>query len=177
MEWIEQSKGNRSIEYFFKGVMKLQKNVLYEFPEGQRAKGYGRAARAIIDGENGGIFLLWFCENGIEPKPEDVAIRNEIYMKESTLWDLVTPDVKLDALVALIKEEGSLQRALYRLRPRLYITTAFANRLISVGGDNPDIDSEAWAQIIDKSLIKVAFPITVEALLSKPPEGKEKVNA
>jgi hypothetical protein len=71
----------------------------------------------------------------------------------------------LDALLSLVKEEGSLQRALYRLRPRLYITTAFANRLISVSGDNPDVDSEVWAQVIDKSLVKVAFPITAEAML------------
>jgi len=165
MNWVVQSKGNRSIEYFFKGLMKLQKNVLYEFPEEERARGYGRAAQVIIDGENGGIFLLWFCESGIQPKPEDVEIRNEIYTKEGTLWDLVTPDVKLDALVALVKEEGTLQRALYRLRPRLYITTAFANRLVSVSGDNPDIDSEAWRQIMDRSLVKVAFPITAEAIL------------
>ena len=155
------------VENFFAAAERLQTTALYNFSEEVRRRGYGRAAKIIVDGANGGIFYRWFCEDGLRPKPDDVPVRNTVYLTEDTLLDLITPDVKLDALVALVEKEGSIERALLRLHPRLDIRTAVAHRLFVVDGDTPDIDSELWAQIYEKFLLKIAFPMAVRAMLAK----------
>jgi len=101
------------------------------------------------------------------PKPPDVEIKNTVYMREETFLDLITPNVDTDSLVALIEKEGGIEAALYRLYPRLDFRTALANRLIIIDGDRPDVDSEEWAQIIEKFLLKIAFPIVVRGLVKR----------
>lgn len=159
------------VENFLKRCMSLQSSVLYDFPEEKRRQGYGRATKLIVDGPGGGVFELWFCENGIQPKPEGVAIRNPVYMKEETLLNLITPNIDLETLVSLVEKAGSIENITLQLYPRLDIRTALANRLVVVGGDKPDIDSEEWAQILEKFLLKIAFPIVVRALLIKAKKG------
>ena len=88
-------------------------------------------------------------------------------MTEETLLDLITPNVDTDTLVALIKKEGGIESALYRFYPRLDFRTALANKLITIDGDRPDVDSEEWAQIMEKFLLKIAFPIVVRGLVKK----------
>lgn len=153
------------VENFLNRVMSVQSNVLYDIPEGKRQQGYGRAAKMIVDGPGGGIFDLWFTEKGVEPKPPEVPVKNTVYMTEDTLLDLITPDVDTDTLVAIIEKEGSIDKAIPRLYPRLDFRAALANRLITVSGDSPDVDSEEWAQILEKLLFKIAFPIVVRSLL------------
>lgn len=155
------------VKNFLDRAMGSQSSILHDFPEEKRKGGYGRAAKLIIDGPGGGMFELWFCEDGIKPKPPEVAIKNTIYMTVDTLLDLITPNVDTDTLVALIEREGGIERAIYRVYPRLDFRTALANRLVSIDGDRPDVDSEEWAQIIEKFLLKIAFPMVVGGLRKK----------
>lgn len=155
------------VKNFIDGAMKLQGNVLPDYSENKRKAGYGRSARLIIDGEEGGVFDLWFCEEGVRPKPEGVVIKNTVYMKEDTLLNLITPDIDLDILVETIDKEGGLEKALSKMLPRLDFKTAYANDLIIVSGENSDVDSEEWARILENVLMKIAFPIVVKGLLRR----------
>ncbi len=151
---------------FFRKVIEVQSKVLYEFPEAERQKGYGHAAKVIVDGPDGQEqFDLWFTERGVEPKPDNVEIRNELHTTEDVLLDIITPDITLDELLALIEKQGSVDKAIAKLRPRLHPRTAIANRLTSMGGENPDIDSEIWSQIWEKFVYGIAFPIVVGGIL------------
>lgn len=173
------------VKNFLDRVMSIQSNVLYDFPEERRRQGYGRAAKMIIDGSGGGIFELWFTEKGMQPKPKDVPVKNTVYMTEDTLLNLITPDLSslevrgvnseviktgLEVLVDLVEERG-IEAVIPQLFPRLDFRTAVANRLITVGGDKADVDSEEWAQIIDKFLLKISFPLVVRSMLR---EGRKK---
>lgn len=155
------------VSNFLDRCVQIQSSVLYDFPEERRRQGYGRAAKLIIDGPEGCIKELWFCETGLKPKPPEVPIKNTVYMTEATLLDLITPNVDTDTLVALIEKEGGIERVLYQLYPRLDFRTALANRLVSIDGERPDVDSEEWAQIIERFLLKIAFPIVVRGLVKK----------
>ncbi|MBA7663524.1 hypothetical protein ES703_71569 [subsurface metagenome] len=125
----------------------------------------GRAAKLIIDGPEGCIRELWFCEEGMRSKPPDVEIKNIIYMTEDVLLDLITPNVDTNTLVALVENRGGIEAAISQIYPRLDFRTALANRLVTIDGERPDVDSEEWAQIIEKFLLRIAFPIVVRGLL------------
>lgn len=157
---------------FLRRLMAIQHNVLYDFPEEKKQAGYGRSARLIIEGDGGGVFDLWFCEQGVRPKPENVEVKNTVHMTEETLLNLVTPDIKLDELVQLVESEGGIEKAGMMLRPRLEFTTALANNLVTIGGDKPDVDSEEWSVILDRVLLKIAFPIVIRGLLRQARERK-----
>lgn len=159
---------------FFNRAMAIQENVLFDFPEDKRMAGYGRAAEVIIDGPQGGVFELWFCEQGVRPKPQDVEIKNQVYMTEETLLDMITPDLDLDSLVDLIEREGSIEKAILRLYPRLDFRSALANGLVTVGGEMSDVDSEEWSRILENVLLKIAFPIVIKGLLKKGVKGGAK---
>lgn len=155
------------VHNFFKRAMAIQENVLYDFSQEKREAGYGRAARILVGGPEGGVFDLWFCEQGVRPKPENVEIKNIVYMTEDTLLDLITPNVDLDVLAEKVEREGGLGNALTRIYPRLDFRTALANDLVVVSGETSDIDSEEWSRIIEAFLLKIAFPIIVKGLLRK----------
>lgn len=154
------------VHNFFKRAMAIQMNVLYDFPEEKRQAGYGRAAKIIVQGPEGGVFDLWFCEQGVKPKPENVEIKNTVVMTEDTLLDLITPNLGINDLLEKVDREG-LEKALTRIYPRLDFRTAIANGLVVVDGETSDIDSEEWSRIIENVLLKIAFPIVVKALLRK----------
>lgn len=152
---------------FLNRIMAIQGNILYDYPEEKKEVGYGRAAELIIDGPEGGVFELWFCEEGVRPKPPGVEIKNEVYMSEETLLDLITPDLDLDSLVKVIEREGTIEDAVTHLYPRLDFRTGLANGLVTVGGEMSDVDSEEWSRILENVLLKIAFPIVIKGLLRK----------
>ena len=152
---------------FLSRVMAIQENVLHDIPEERRRAGYGRAAEVIVQGPGGGVFELWFCEEGVRPKPENVKIKNQVYMTEDTFLDMLSPDVDLDDLIDIIEREGGIEKAVVRLYPRLDFRTAVANGLVTIGGDTSDVDSEEWARIMENVLLKIAFPIVIRGLLKK----------
>jgi len=152
---------------FLNRLMAIQENILYDFPEEKRQAGYGRAAQLIVKGPGGGKFDLWFCEQGVRPKPEGVKVKNTVYMTEDTLLDMVSPDIDLDDLVNIIEKEGGIDKAISRLRPRLHFRTAVANGLVVVSGSTSDVDSEEWARILDNVVNKIAFPIVIKGLLKR----------
>ena len=161
------------VENFLSRLMAIQSDVICDIPEEKRKEGYGRAAKMIIDGPGGGIFDLWFTESGIEEKPPDVPIKTSVYMSDDTLLNLITPEADLDTLVSLIDKEGGIDKVIPQLYPRLDFRTALANRLITVSGDKPDVDSEEWAQIIERVLLKIAFPIVVRGILRRAKRGNK----
>ena len=161
------------VENFINRLVAMQHNVLQDFPEEKRKAGYGRAAQLIVKGPEGGGFDLWFCEQGVRPKPEEVEIKNVVYMTEETLMDMITPDVDVYAIVAIIEKEGSLEKAVLSLYPRLDFRTALANGLVTISGDTSDVDSEEWSRILENVLLKLAFPIVVRGLLKKQKEGRK----
>ncbi|MBA7682983.1 hypothetical protein ES703_91339 [subsurface metagenome] len=162
-----ETEGEGWVKNFLGRLMSIQSDVIYDIPEEKRQEGYGRAAKMIVDGPQGGIFDLWFTESGVQEKPPDVPIKTSVYMSEDTLLNLITPDADLDTLVDLIDREGGIDKVIPQLYPRLDFRTALANRLITVSGDKPDVDSEEWAQIIERVLLKIAFPIVVRGILRK----------
>lgn len=159
------------VENFLSRCVQIQSSVLYDFPEEKRRQGYGRAAKLIVDGPEGCIKEIYFCEEGVKPKPEDVPVKNTVYMSEETLLNLITPDVDTDALVSLVEKAGSIESATFQLYPRLNFRTAVANHLVVVSGDKADVDSEEWAQIIERFLLRIAFPIVIRAIMKK--KGRE----
>lgn len=151
---------------FVDSLMASQGNILPDIAEEKKKAGYGRAARLIIDGPGGGVFDLAFTPQGLRPKPADLQIKNTIYLTEDTLLDLVTPNIDLHALVELIESQG-FDQSMAKLLPRLDFRTAYANGLIRVGGDKSSVDAEEWSQLLDRVLLKVAFPIVVRGILRK----------
>lgn len=160
------------VHNFIKRAMAIQENVLYDFTEEKKQAGYGRAARIIVNGSEGGIFDLWFCEKGVRPKPENVEVKNTVYMTEDTLLDLITPDVGLETLAEIVNRQGGLEKALTQIYPRLDFRTAIANGLVVVSGETSDIDSEEWSRILENVLLKISFPIVIKGLLRKRSGGK-----
>lgn len=152
---------------FINRLMAVQQNVLFDFPEEKRRAGYGRAARIIVSGSAGGVFDLWFCEQGVRHKPKKVKIKNEVHMTDETLLNLITPDIDLDNLVDIVERGGGIEKAVTSMYPRLDIRTAIANGLVTIGGDTSDVDSEEWSRIIENVLLKIAFPIVVRGILKK----------
>lgn len=156
-------------------LVSIQDTVLGDFPEEKKQAGYGRAAQLIIDGPEGGVFDLCFCEQGVKPRPDDMAIKNVVYMSEETLLDLLTPNVELDKLTDIVEKEGGVNKAIMQLYPRLDFRTAVANRLITISGDKSDIDSEEWARILETVMLKLAFPIVIRGMLrTKQKKGVSK---
>lgn len=159
------------VENFLNRLMNRQGSVLFDVPEEKKKAGYGRAAELIVDGPGGGVFSLWFCEQGVRPKPENVEIKNQVYMTEETLLDLITPDLELDKLIEAIEKKGGIiEEAIPSLYPRLDFRTALANGLITISGDVADVDSEEWSRILENVLLRIAFPIVVKGLLRKAEE-------
>jgi hypothetical protein len=152
---------------FINSAISMQSKVLFQFPESERAKGYGYAAKFIVEGPEGGVFYLWFSDKGIGYKPDNIPVRNELYCNEDTLLDIITPKITAEELVDLIKKEGTKEKAIPRLRPRLEIRSAFAHGDIWMPGNNPDIDTEMWSQIWEKFVYGIAFPLVIENMLRK----------
>ena len=157
-------------------LVSIQDTVLGNFSEEKKQAGYGRAAQLIIDGPEGGVFDLCFSEQGVKPRPDDMAIKNVVYMSEETLLDLLTPNVELDKLPDIVKKEGGVNKAIMQLYPRLDFRTAVANRLITISGDKSDIDSEEWARILETVMLKLAFPIIIRGMLRTKQEKRVSKN-
>lgn len=164
-QWIEVGGGGWFADTL-RGFMGLQGRMLGQFTEEERQRAYGFACRLIVDGPGGGIFLLWFCQKGIQPKPLDVPVRNQVYIPEQTVFDMINPELEslggLEGLADLIDHEG-MANALLKLRPRLPIQKAISNQEIIFDGERPDIDQEMWARIFD-NMLKIVFPMVVRGL-------------
>lgn len=173
-----------------RACMASQSKLLDKFPEVERKKGYGFACQLVVNGEGGGVFDLWFCDQGLQPKPPEVPLRNTVTISTDTLFDLITPDVselmwhrkneEHRGLAALAKmTEGMTDadvesKVLPRLRSRLHFRRAVANQLIEFGGEKPDIDSEMWSVIFDKVIYELAFPIVIKGLISQGKKQRRK---
>lgn len=163
-------------------VLKEQGKFLAMVPEEKRKQGYGRAATVIIDGPQGGVFDLWFTEQGIMPKPIEVPVKNRVWMTESTFWECVTPDLSklerrdvkgnviatgMEVLVGVMEKDGIeyvLKNLVPQLGPRLDFRNALSKQLITMDGDTSIYDSEEWAQAIEKLILGKIFPIIVRAM-------------
>lgn len=185
IQWI-LAGGDGWVASLLRGCMASQNKLLDKFPETERQKGYGFACQLVISGEGGGVFDLWFCENGLQPKPPSVPLRNTVTLPSETLFDLVTPDVSslvyrcdneehrgLAALAKMTEVDGE-DKVLPRLRPRLSLRKAVANQLIEFGGGKPDIDSEMWSSIFDKVIYELAFPIVIKGLIKQGKKQRRK---
>lgn len=143
-----------------------QKAVLFEFSEEKRAEAYGRAGRVIVDGPGGGMFELWFTkEEGMQWKPPEVPIRNTVYLKEETLLDMVTPSITVEDILRL-SDEGKLGEV-FNCWPKLDPRVARANGLILISGDASLYDAEEFADIWDRVVRKVFFPIVVRGIVRR----------
>ncbi|MDO9333787.1 MAG: hypothetical protein Q7T57_04620 [Dehalococcoidales bacterium] len=151
-------------ERLLKTLMDKQVNVLATYAEEKRVLGYGRAAKVIIDGAGGGVFDLMFAETGICLKPPDVPVKNIVYLTENTLFNLVTPEVDLGELVKMVERDG-IEKAAVGLHPRLSFREALANGSIRISGDKADVDSEELAQILEKVVLTLAFPVVIQGIL------------
>ncbi len=175
-------------------IMGKQDSVLGMFSEDERRKGYGFVCRVIIQGDGGGIFDLWFCEHGIQPKPAEVrledSLRNIIKMHSDTLYKMLAPDLDdfkvnwhgaelagMEALSTLLEDKGeeAIRAIVSGLKPMLPPRSAYASGLISISGEQPDIDSEMWAKVFDAAFPRVLESLVVESLLkASKKKGKKK---
>lgn len=194
--WIIAGDGGW-VSNLLKGCIRAQNKVLEEFTEDEKRKGYGFACKLIVEGDEGGVFNLWFCQEGIQPKPDDIPLRTTVAfinfrrddgtMQDGaqTLIDIVTPDYSsmiadtpngllrgMEALAYLVEHYG-LDKIISQLRPRETFGHAYSNHKIVFGGQFPDIDSAMWGNILDKVLYEIAFPLVVLGL-AKSGSGKKK---
>ena len=153
------------VENFLDACINIQSSVLKEVPLDKRKSAYGRAAKLMIDGPQGAVRELWFCETGIEKKPENIPLKNTIYMAENTFLNLITPDCDFPELVCLIDEGKAVEEIAKTLYPRLDFRTALANGLVIVSGEQADYDSEEWSQLIESFLTRIAFPFVIRSML------------
>lgn len=174
--WIKTGEGGW-VAQLLDGCMATQGKILAEFSEKDRKAGYGFACNFIVDGPGGGSFFLWFCESGLQPKPEDVPLRNVVYVKEDDLLDIVTPNLDdfggVSGFMRIAEEQGA-EAVIQKLQPRLHPRKAFANDKILIEGDKPDIDAEMWAKVFDKVLYEMAFPIVVRGLVNQATAQRRK---
>ena len=171
IKWIMQGEDGMVAD-LLQACMHTQETVLEKL-SGEKSQYYGFACELIITGEGGGIFDLWFCDKGIQPKPPDVPIRNYLQSDIKTLKALVTPDWRkliyrradgtlcygLEALACWV-EAGTIPK----LEPMLYVRRAFANGDIIFSGEKPEIDSERLVTIFNNVIYDLAFPIVVKGI-------------
>lgn len=92
-------------------VRVVEDKPLVDLPESLQQVN-GRAAQLIIDGLGGGTYDIWFISGVLRPKPDDVPLRNTIWLLEDTFFFLVIGKIELGATRArnqiLISGETSL---------------------------------------------------------------------
>ena len=183
--WILRGKVGAAAA-LIKKAMRGQKVILNDFSEEEKKKGYGFGCQLVIQGEDGGVFLLCFSKDGLQPKPPEVAIRNTVVTDEDTLVSLATPDVSklvveipdgselsgLEAFVWLV--DGGYQDRLPELRPIMTITEACANQKIYFSGNVPNVDMVEWQRIYNKALNTYAIPMIRDIMVQWAKHSKEQ---
>jgi hypothetical protein len=186
--WAVVGKGSTVYKLLNK-CFDRQKVVVDRLPEKERKKLYGFACQFIVKGKEseGGIFNLWFCSEGIQPKPPDAPLRNYVILSYDTFLNLFTPDYDslkaitpngerlagFDALSYYI-ENGMFKDILPTLKPVQSFNNAMANGSIEFGGVMPDIDSAKWGEMVNEVLYEIAFPMVVEGLMETTKSKKKR---
>jgi hypothetical protein len=190
-DWILRG-ADGSAAALIKKAMKVQPEILGDFSEEEKKQGDGFACQLIIDGEDGGIFLLQFnSETGLSPKPLGVPIRNTVWSDEDTLISLGSLDVSdivvikqdpddkeeveltgLEAFVWLI--DNGKQDLLPELHTITTIMEASAEGKIKFGGKVPqNVDLVKWQGIYNEAINKRLIPMIKEQMVLWAKRAKE----
>ena len=169
-----------------KKAMRAQPKILNDFSEDEKRKAYGFALRLVIDGDDGGIFLLCFTKDGLQPKPPEIPIRNTVFTDEDTLLKLATLKLSdLDVIIPGGKElfgldafvwciDNGHQDKLPHLETLTTIIDACAEGKIKFGGGEvPKLDMIKWQEVYEKALNNYALPI-VRDMMVRAARTKEK---
>jgi len=113
-------------------------------------------------------------DTGIGWKEDDSPFRNELWMSEETLRQLITPDLSLDDVAKLAggRAPGESLQELLKAPAELDPRVARANGLVKIGGDASLYDSEEILQIIEEVLERRLKPLAAQALLRLAGQGK-----
>lgn len=76
------------VEFALEDKMEHQA-VMHQLPAGKMNAIVGRKGRLIVDGEEGGAFIIKMTPSGIYRDNSDIDIRNEIWMTDTTFIDIV----------------------------------------------------------------------------------------
>lgn len=193
-QWILNGAGSPAAA-LIKKAMKVQPEILGDFSEEEKKKGDGFALQLVIDGEDGGTFLLQFhSDTGLSPKPLGVPIRNIVWTDEDTLVSLVSLDVSdivvikkdetdaeeviingLEAFVWLV--DHGMQDKLGELHTITTIMEASAQGKISFGGSVPqNVDLVKWQEVYNDTLNRRLIPMVKDLMLMWAKKSKEKEN-
>jgi hypothetical protein len=171
--------------------LKYQSEILKDFSEEEKSKGNGFACQVIIMGNDGGIFNICFSkEDGLQPKPLDVPVRNQVAVDEDTLLNLCIPDVSglvietpegnelsgLEAFVWMI--DNNHEDQLPEFKPIKTIEEVFTDQRIKFGGgDMPNIDMVKWQEIYNKALNGYAIPMMRDIMITAARKVKKDKEA
>ena len=87
--------------------------VMAQLPADKRAAIVGRKGKLIIEGSEGGLFIIKMTPYGIFRDDSDKGIRNEIWMKDKTFIDIVVGELEPKAARARGQVLFSGDRSLY----------------------------------------------------------------
>jgi len=188
-DWILAGAGSTSA-VLIKKAMRIQPEILDDFPEEEKQKADGFALRLIIDGEDGGEFLLMFSsKRGLEPKSPGIPIRNTVWSDEDTLVSLGTLDVSdfvlvkpdgteitgLEAFVWAI--DNGFQDRLPEFHTLTTILDAVSEGKIRFGGDVPqNVDMVRWQGIYNEALNHRLIPMVKEMMVTWAKKAKESAH-
>lgn len=87
--------------------------VMSQLPAERLAAVIGRKAKLIVDGDEGGVFVIKMTPYGIFRDNSDSGVRNEIWMTDTTFIDIVIGELEPKAARARDQVLFSGERSLY----------------------------------------------------------------
>ena len=87
--------------------------VMARIPAEKMAAVVGRKGKLIVDGPEGGVFIIKITPNGILEDEEDSDLRNEVWMTDATFIDIVIGELEPKTARARGQVLFSGERSLY----------------------------------------------------------------
>jgi hypothetical protein len=128
--------------------------TLSEMPADKTAAMMGRKAKFVIEGPEGGVYIVRLTPTGLIRDADDDHVRNMILMSDSTI---------IEILIWLAQEDLPPERRDPfddGLDPR----SAFTNGLIKISGDRMLYDAEEIFAGLEKHMFPKMKPIALSAL-------------
>lgn len=120
--------------------------VMSELPAEKRAAVLGRKGRIVVDGPEGGTFIIRLTPTGVFTEEDYSDIRNDVILTDDTLMEILV------WLAHLPNNPGLSPRA------------AYVNGLIRISGDSVLYDAEEIFKVLEKHAFLKMGPIAKEAV-------------
>lgn len=122
--------------------------VLKELPEEKQKAFAGRKGKIIVEGPEGGIFIVRLTSQGIFRENNDSDLRNEVKLSDSTLMEILTWLAKLPGR-----------------KPGLSPRDAYVNGSLRIDGESVLYDAEEIFNALEKHAFNKMQPIAKDAVI------------